>query len=321
MYSMLPMFKEDSEEYRELQKRIKIMRMFQGNAIDKTKGISYSPPPRAWSKKQRYLDVPEGATDEQIKEIQEKNERIKFENRICCDKKAYFFGYVYPHKRAEYNKSLDVIDINCQAKFDMDFIELMEKPNKTQDEKRFIYNNQKYLFLRWTNSSMNALCRYIENIERSFRLNRRIYNFDYRCLMTCDPSELDKSKIKRCYQIVRDYDIRYRKFARDSYFYRIMDGNNYNDAEEDIRTRFSRWNEDFEQNISAICPDEEIANYMVYVYYGMGANFEKGNLWSVFGNYVAENVRKTATHKYRFQESENGVTYLNKKLELIDECG
>lgn len=100
-----------------------------------------------------------------------------------------------------------------------------------------------------------------------------------------------------------------------------MDGNNYNDAEEDIRTRFSRWNEDFEQNISAICPDEEIANYMVYVYYGMGANFEKGNLWSVFGNYVAENVRKTATHKYRFQESENGVTYLNKKLELIDECG
>lgn len=139
--------------------------------------------------------------------------------------------------------------------------------------------------------------------------------------MTCDPSELDESKAKRCYQIVRDYDIRYRKFARDSYFYRTMDGNNYNDAEEDVRTRFSRWNEDFEQNISAICSDEDMANYMVYVYYGMGANFEKGNLWSVFGNYVAENVRKTATHKYRFQESENGITYLNKKLELIDECG
>ena len=34
MYSMLPMFKEDSEEYKELQKRIKIMRMFQGNAIN-----------------------------------------------------------------------------------------------------------------------------------------------------------------------------------------------------------------------------------------------------------------------------------------------
>ena len=120
---------------------------------------------------------------------------------------------------------------------------------------------------------------------------------------------------------MRDYDIRYRKFARDSYFYRVMDGNNYNDAEEDIRTRFSRWNEDFYQAISAICPDDEIANYMVYVYYGIGTKLDKGILWNVFGHDVAENVRKTAKHKYRFQESENGVTYLNKKLELIDECG
>lgn len=139
--------------------------------------------------------------------------------------------------------------------------------------------------------------------------------------MTCDPSELDKSKVKRCYQIVRDYDIRYRKFARDSYFYRTMDGNNYADAEDDMRTRLSRWNEDFYQSISVICSDDEIANYMVYVYYGIGAKLDKGILWNVFGHDVAENVRKTATHKYRFQESENGVTYLNKKLELIDECG
>lgn len=34
MYSMLPMFSEDSQEYKELQKRIKIMRMYQGNAIN-----------------------------------------------------------------------------------------------------------------------------------------------------------------------------------------------------------------------------------------------------------------------------------------------
>lgn len=81
----------------------------------------------------------------------------------------------------------------------MNFIELMEKPDKTQEEKKFIYNNQRYLYLRWTSSPMNTLCRYIENIERSFRLSRRTYSFDYRCLMTCDPSELDKSKVKRCY--------------------------------------------------------------------------------------------------------------------------
>ena len=203
----------------------------------------------------------------------------------------------------------------------MDFIELMEKPNKTMDEKRFIYNNQKYLFLRWTNSSMNALCRYIENIERSFRLNRRIYKFDYRCLMTCDPSELDESKVKRCYEIAKEHDSKCRKFARDSFLYRTMSGSNYADAEDDMRTRLSRWNEDFYQAISAICPDDEIANYMVYVYYGIGTKLDKGILWNVFGHDVAENVRKTAKHKYGFQESENGITYLNKKLELIDECG
>ena len=100
-----------------------------------------------------------------------------------------------------------------------------------------------------------------------------------------------------------------------------MSGSNYADAEDDIRTRLSRWNEDFYQTVSAICPDDEIANYMVYVYYGIGTKLDKGILWNVFGHDVAENVRKTAKHKYRFQESENGITYLNKKLELIDECG
>lgn len=34
MYAMLPMFDKDSAEYKELENRIKIMRMYQGNAIN-----------------------------------------------------------------------------------------------------------------------------------------------------------------------------------------------------------------------------------------------------------------------------------------------
>ena len=203
----------------------------------------------------------------------------------------------------------------------MDFIELLQKPNKSMEEKVFVYKNQIHLYLRWTDSSMNVLCRYIENIERDFRFARRTCHFDYKCLMTCDLSELDESKVKRCYDIAKIHDAKFRKFARDNYLYRTMTNSNYSDVEEDARNRMESQNEKLRQEIAAICPDDEVANYMVYVYYGIGTKLDKNTLWNVFGNFVADNVRQTATHRYKFQESENGVTYLNKKLELIDECG
>lgn len=99
-------------------------------AIDKTKGISYTPPPKKWSKRQKYIQVPENATQEEIEKIRLKNEEIKFDNSICCSKKAYFFGYVYPQKMKEYREHRRCYDDRSRSKFGIginDLIKIVDK--------------------------------------------------------------------------------------------------------------------------------------------------------------------------------------------------
>lgn len=82
-------------------------------AIDKTKGIAYTPPPKYWSKRQQYIPIPENCSLEERQEIEKQNQKIRFNNSICCDKKAYFFRYIYPVKGQEWDEF---------AKFQKDFV-------------------------------------------------------------------------------------------------------------------------------------------------------------------------------------------------------
>jgi len=72
-------YDEDSEEYKELTRRINLLRFHQGSAIDAGKGNVYIAPPSYWYRKQKIdykNDTPE--------EIQRK----QFYNKLCGNKKV-----------------------------------------------------------------------------------------------------------------------------------------------------------------------------------------------------------------------------------------
>ena len=72
-------YDEDSEEYKELTRRINLLRFHQGSAIDAGKGNVYIAPPSYWYRKQK-IDY----KNDTLEEIQRK----QFYNKLCGNKKV-----------------------------------------------------------------------------------------------------------------------------------------------------------------------------------------------------------------------------------------
>ena len=87
-------FPKDSEEYKVLDYRILCGQLFQQNSIDKAKGIIAKPMPKHWYDNS-YNRIEETDTPEEIS-------KKEFNQRICADKKPYFFIYNYPTLMKEY---------------------------------------------------------------------------------------------------------------------------------------------------------------------------------------------------------------------------
>ena len=117
MISMQSIYSPDTDEYQELNKRIKQMRYHQGTAIDSAKGDVFVPPPKIWSKKQKFLQFPDNCTEEERQQIQEQNNQIAFNNKIAVDRKAYFFSYVYPKLKTEYDTHCKLYKQLCISQF------------------------------------------------------------------------------------------------------------------------------------------------------------------------------------------------------------
>lgn len=318
MYAMLPLFDNESKERLELEKRIKIMRMYQGNAIDKTKGISYEPPKKEWSKRQKYIQIPDGATEEEITRINKANERIKFENSICCDKKAYFFGYVYPAKMQEYKNHKRVCDTECMVKFGMGINDLVRIVDKSPEQKVFIRNYYKYSPLFNSKCTMNILAKYIEDLDLTQRRNQNRGEFDFRCLMSVTPDSLDKRTLGKFQKLLRQYTRLNRDIMQN-----ISVAAPYlseDELKEMKSALFDGLYEDFENDCLLIESNIDMCvNYVIYVCYAIDNNCQKSLLWYCFGDAVANNVKNNSRHRYKVVENPNGRDYFGKKMTIIDE--
>lgn len=205
LYAMLPQFDKDSREYKTLEQRIRIMRRFQGDAIDKAKGITSRGMPRSWSHRQSYIPIPESATPEQIEEITKRNKEIQFQNSICCNKKAYFFGYVYPKKMEEYKAHKRIYDRNCRIMFGMDVNDLIKIVDKSPEQKKFLRDYYRYSPLFNSKCPMNILAKYIEDIDFRYRFSKRKNSFDYTALMSCSVDDIDVVVARRVQRMAKKY--------------------------------------------------------------------------------------------------------------------
>lgn len=315
LYAMLPNFEEGTKEYNEIKKRIKLLRRFQGDAIDKTKGASYTPPPKKWSHKQKYIETPNDATDSEIERIKAENEKIKFDNSICCDRKTYFFGYVYPKHLKDYNihkKSYNEQAINT---FGMTMNELREIEDKSPEMKKFLRGYFRYQPLFNSKCSMNILARYVEDIQFDSVFKKKGDKFDYTILMSDKDFVPQKSTLKKVSETIFEFNKYYKRTVRKNSF---ENNNGMSDVEDDdFSDRFKYLFESFEEQMTKICSNEEtIVNYIVYSYYNSYPTYTKVMLWNVYGEQIFNNVKNNSDKYYMLVDDENGTDYFGEKISL-----
>lgn len=317
MISLLSTYKKDSPEYIELDKRIRLLRLFQGSAIDATKGDVFVPPPKHWSKKMKFIPITEGMNEEQINEAKELNKIIAFNNKIAVDKKAYFFGYVYPNLKKEYDIHVKSYRALCKQVYRSTITQLIHKENKSKKEMQLIYNYYKYMPLLRNNCIMNILSYYVEDTEFDNKWKKSTnQNFDYSVLLSKYFAPNDKKLLNNVKKTINDAFCKYNNRIRNLYddIEIIYDKEYVDGAEQNI---FKMTEIELESELYKLASNsQDIANYVIYCFYNYFKNKSKAWMWEICGDEIINNLKSRASVIHVAVEDKNGVEYLGKKYKL-----
>lgn len=315
LYAMKDLFPKDSKEYVEIEKRIRMLRFYQGQAIDHAKGAVYTPPSKYWSHRQKYIPITDDMTDKQKQEIQKQNEEIKFNNSICCDKKTYFFGYVYPKEMARLKQYKSEQRKLCREAFGCKLNDLKQKQDKTVEEKQFIRNYYKYMPLFNSNCTMNILARYVEDYE--FKENKSNRYFDYSCLMSTKDREFKKNVCEQIAKIIRDFQNRYPVILKKVGHERDWGVDDIETVDSDKELYFDGFFDYYRDELMNILSNEdELVDYIIYTYYEYCKSADKSLLWELYSDNVLNNVKNNSCRYYKIVESEDGQEFFGKKFIL-----
>lgn len=191
-------YEPDSKEYQILKYRTQCFQNGQQNEIDKAKGIVTEPLPKSWwvPKENIVRD------DDSPEEIERKNLYMK----LCASKQPYFFGYVYPSKKAEYNKYVKAAQSNSLAIYQKTIEEMIEQYEDgtlvNEDEIKFIQNYLYYLPLDLSKSTMNRICWCVEREFNGANLFQDVV-FDYSILKS--ENEYDQKTYDTIKYIIQKY--------------------------------------------------------------------------------------------------------------------
>ena len=303
-------YDKDSDEHKELSKRINLLRFHQGSAIDAGKGNVYIAPPKHWSKRSK-IDWENDCED--IKQ------RKFYLNKLVGNKKSYFMSYIYPATMKAFRQHRDSSRRICRAMFGSRIDEIFKKTNKTDEEKRFISNYNKYLPVLMGKSIMNQLCWHVEDVDFDLKFFKSSIDFDYTILLNEKyPVDLKSELHKSIYETVKKYHYIYelntqeRKMMVEDYDY-------HEDSEADKDDELSILFGEIENELFHACSNRyELANHMVYIMYNCFKNKSKALMWNICGKEIADNLReKSGTASFPIETSEeNGVEYLGKFYEL-----
>lgn len=316
--AMLNNYNENSEEYKEIRKRIDILRKFQGDCIDAAKGEIFIPPPKEWSKKQKYISITSEMTPKEKKEAEKDNQIINFNNKICGDRKPYFFGYVYPKYLRDHMRHKKNYKKMCELLFGCTIYELSQKKDKTSKEITFLKRYYKYMPLLVNNCTMNILCKYVEDVEFDNKWKKSEKQFDYTILMSDNYDIDDKELYLKIKNIIKEFNKKYNLVIKEKRELIELENIVLDEEEEDgFNLELSMLIQDYENILISLCSDaHKVTDYLINIYYKHYKNNPKTLLWGQFGEYILENVKFKTEKAYFPILDENGQDYLGRKYSL-----
>ena len=304
-------YEKDSFEYKELTKRINLLRFHQGSAIDAGKGNIYISPPLHWSKREKIN------WDNNSKEEKQKK---YFINKLVGNKKSYFMCYIYPALMKQYKQHKESSRRVCRAMFGCRLEELLKKNNKTIEEKSFISNYYRYMPVITNKSIINLLCWYVEDADFNLKYLKQKNSFNYKLVMNSDIFvDVESELYQKIYDTLKKYFQIYELniFEKD-----IMNEEFQEDDDEEFEEELSILFNEIENDLFSVCSNrQELCNYVVHIMYNRFKNKTKAIMWNICGREIVENLKakkKTAVFPIEVNKGD-GIEYLNKwyKLEEV----
>lgn len=314
-YALLPALEKqygtDSPQYRLVKSRLQQCCKAQSCQIDKAKiGRAVKGIPKTWI---TYNKI---KTNRQGKPQGKHLSRKQLYNSALLTRYPYFFRYIYKATDKEYKSYRDSYDVTCRQRFRLSFTQLEALPEKTEEQVSFIENFYRYCPVLLSDSPMNLLCRYIENVQYSISKRTKIqtdaavytlyksdfpYQDDYTSVVTAYKQFL-KEKQVTVLAAISDFE------AADA------DGNNqasvqYQTLSDSLYQRLARINSN----------PYVIVNILVDYLYKEKPTANKELLWSVYGRYIYQNIIKNAnvtSALFPFPKEGGTLTYLGYEYEL-----
>lgn len=326
MIDLLASFEKGSNEYNELSYRIICGQQFQQNAIDKTKGIICKPMPKTWYDYHSCKVYRENVIDKDTGEVKVKKdteEQIRekeFLQRILVDKKPYFMCYIYPQEMRKYKDYVASTNVKSLKKFRLSLDELINKSNKTDDEKLFLEKFDRKIPVSMSNGLVNKIAWKVEKeFDGILSKLKEECEFDYSILKTPNVTYAQST-----YNAIRRIYMNYKTTLTDY----MQQAKTERVSKDESMVKRIMLKNNFKTQAYSICSNKyELCNVIVDLCYSKNSN--KQFVWDVVGDVIVENLLKLNNFKYNnvvededgtVEYSYNNFSLIANEWEVEDDC-
>lgn len=208
----------------------------------------------------------------------------EFYNRICSNKKPYFFMYNYTNLKTEYKNYESEADFVTTVKFGKHINELLNSEDLTQEEAEYVKFFYKYAPLDCSPGTINRICWQLEKIfDNQDEIKDNF--FDYSILKSgIQYSKQNYNQVKYIYE---EYKKTTKRIAQE-----------LNEGEE-FSTCMQNAVDAFKEQCEALCiPNKELCDIVLDICYL--SNNSKQFAWDICGDIIVENLLEKNNNEFFF---------------------
>ena len=211
---MLPQFEENSPEYNEIINRLKICNCFQSMEIDRAKGIKTMDIPKYWTKWEKITGE-ENEEELKLKELH---------NKVVCDKRPYFFRYLYDTYDKEYENHKHIYRDYCEGYLGQFLETVLDKEILSEEETEVVNEYIRQSPVLDSDCVMNKITHYCEKEISKIKRENKKKSFNFEKLFQNKNSFDIKNKIivNNIYQKYQEYKVSINYHSNSSGFKDMM---------------------------------------------------------------------------------------------------
>lgn len=251
----------------------------------KAKGVLPNPMPKNW-----YIFKENIIHDDDSDEIVAQK---LLNQRLCAEKKPYFFGYNYTTLKQEYDIFVRDTDEHVQSITGKSIKDLLKNDGKlTENEQKILDFYKKRLPLDVSPSTMNRICWAIEDEFDGVDIFENV-DFDY---------SIYKSGIEYSssdYELIKAKCSAYKHKKREISKKKFVE---YESEDESLADQMIKLNDELEENCFSICSNEQmLCEMLLDICYKDG--LDTSIVWNLCGNTIVDKlVSKSGRYSYPEQD-------------------